>query len=204
MKNLTLTDFTDIAEKDGQQKVTQINKVRKRRRAGYQVQCDFYKKFRQEIVKVHRENQPLSNLNFLVNGIKDRRKVGNYSSAISAYQSWCKARFGNKKLTWVRPPRAEYTHNGLGVTVNPELGLECEGECYVVKLYINKTPISALKKNFISELIGTTLKPELRKEKFGILDVKHAKFYAVDHCDSKIHEKIDAELDYLAPIFATE
>src|SRR5258706_10066969 len=106
MKNLTLTDFTDIAERNGQQKVTQINKVRKRRRAGYQPQCDFYKKFRQEIIKAHRENQPLSDLSFLVNGLKDRRKIGNYSNAISAYQSWCKARFEGKKLTWFRPPKA--------------------------------------------------------------------------------------------------
>jgi len=204
MHNLSLTDFTDIAEKNGQQKVTQINKVRRRRKGGYQPQCDFYKKFRQELIKTHREDHPLSDLDFIVQSLKDRRKIGNYSSAVSEYQAWCKLRFGNKKVVWFRPPKAEYNHSGVGISVNPELGLECEGERCVIKLYINKTPLSLLKRNFISELIGTTMRPDLRAEKFGILDVKHRKFYPVDHCDAKIHERIDAELDALAPFFNNE
>jgi hypothetical protein len=205
MQNLTLTDFTDIVEKSGLQKVTQITKVKRRRGKGYTPACDFYKKLRERIVKTHRENRPASDLSFLMHDVKDGKKRTNYPQTISAYQSWCASRWGNKKLTWFSPPKSEYERNGIGVSVNPELGLECEGKRYIIKLYLRKEPISRLKTEIINELLGSTLEPQCKhKEVFGVLDVKHAKFYPFDHSDSKAHAKIDAELDYLAPFFTTE
>ncbi|HSY18589.1 MAG TPA: hypothetical protein VK815_09660, partial [Candidatus Acidoferrales bacterium] len=160
---------------------------------------------RERIVKTHREDRPASDLNFLMSDVHDGKKRANYPQTIAAYQAFCASRWGNKKLNWFNPPKSEYEHNGLGVSVNPELGLECEGRRYIIKLYLRKEPISRLKTEFINELMESALSPQCKnKEVFGVLDVKHAKFFPCDHSDPKVHAKIDAELESIAPFFLTE
>ena len=128
MDPVSLTTFVDFVSKAGSPKLTVVRKWKHR---DYKPETDFYKRIRERVIELHRDNRPASFLDAVLAGLSDSKKQQVYPALVEGHRRWCRA----KKTAWFDPPSALWRHGDLAVNVNPELGLEINGAPHLVKLY---------------------------------------------------------------------
>jgi hypothetical protein len=71
--------------------------------------------------------------------VQSEIKKGRFPEAIGDYNKFLK----KKKTEWFEPPRALGEHEGVRISVNPELGFTLiDGKPTVIKLYFKNAPLS--------------------------------------------------------------
>jgi hypothetical protein len=170
MPVISLTDFVDFVVASGPPRLTKVRELK--RRGIYEPATDFWKRLREAIETLHREDREKPFLDEVRVGLTDRKKLAAYPPLITAYKRF----LGRKHTRWFDPPRGRWAHAELTVRVNPELGLDIDGNRHVVKLYFKKQPLSKRRVESILRLMEKTLKAgEGESFAVAVLDVANAK-----------------------------
>ena len=172
MINISLTDFIDFVSRVGGSKFTKVNEVYTRE--PYQPAFDFWKPLREGIIDYHKSDLEKSELDKILHDLTDKNKIKLYPALIANYKSF----LGRKKTEWFDPPHKLWRYGEFRMKLNPELGLEINGNLYVIKLYFKSDSLSQQKSDLILLLLNTSLKKaEYKDVNFAILDVARKKLF---------------------------
>jgi hypothetical protein len=172
MIDITLTEFVDFVSKAGTPKLTVVKNAKEARLVGYSPQTDFYKAIREGIVKMHKRNQPKDSLAALLNGLTDQKKQTAYPELVQGYQKF----LGKKKYKWFDPPKTDWQHGGVSISVNPEIGLEIDGVRHIIKLYFKGENLKKTHMDIVVHLMTNFLPTSRTKPtSFDILDIRKSK-----------------------------
>lgn len=118
---------------------------------------------------------------------------------IAGYKSW----WGRKTITWFPPPRETYSSAGVDVAINPELGLEIDGQRYVIKLYLKADEVlEKTRADLIVTLMNHVLSPaQPEGTQFSVLDVRKSKQFTYSLTRRDFQAMVDAELAYIATLW---
>jgi hypothetical protein len=105
-------------------------------------------------------------------------------------------------MKWFKPPSASYTHQGVEVAINPELGRIIDGQPHIVKLYLKGEKLVKSRANIIPGLMELTLREKAPEGgSIRILDVRNAKAFSFAEELPAFHAMIDGELSYVASMW---
>lgn len=197
MPQISLTDFVDLVSKSGRPKATKV--IQLKERPEYEPAFDFYKPLREWIVSTHQANGNKQQLDVLLTRVFDTKKLTNYPELIGGYKKW----WGRKSITWFDPSRTNYSSSGCDILINPELGLEVNGQAHVIKLYFKSDALSSFQAEIITGLMEHTLRTEHNKVTFAVLDVRNSKLFVNAPGHRPHMPMVDAELAYIASIWST-
>ncbi|ACL03206.1 conserved hypothetical protein [Desulfatibacillum aliphaticivorans] len=171
MPKISMTDFVDFVVKAGSPKMTKVRQVRDR--GGYNPAHDFWRLFRNDIVEFHQNGfRDKKRFDRLLGKLTDHKKQKRYPEAIKGYKKF----LGRKNIEWFTPPKELWSHSGLDVRVNPELGLVINGDRFIIKLYFKDEKLTKYKVPVIGALMISALASECDdSDKFAILDVSNSK-----------------------------
>ena len=83
---------------------------------------------------------------------------------------------GRKRITWFDPPSDLWTFSGLGVRVNPELGLCINGQNYIIKLYFKDEAPTKNRLQTVLQMMHSTLSSQVTNgAAMAVLDVANGK-----------------------------
>lgn len=194
MPKITLTDFLNIVSKSGSPKTTAVSQVKNK--AAYNPATDFYKKIRDKIIEVHqKEEQPAALLD--MSYVTDPKKIPHFEAITGGYVKW----WGDNKLVWFSPPSDTYVYNSIEVGIKPELGLQVEGEKYLIKLYFKKDDLPKNRSDIVLYLMENTLRKHCADEIMAILDVRNSKLIVQSGKTKNINATVIAELAYIDAIW---
>ncbi len=185
---ISLTDFVDIVHRAGTSKATHAQRILGR--GEYRPFQDYYRPLREHIVEVHANDQGKAALQAVLLGVSDN-KQDNYARLVESYSSW----WGNKRLSWFQPPRGGYTHSGITVNINPELGLRINGVDHVIKLYFKSEKLAQSRANIILGLMDKRLKTDAT---MSVLDISRKKLFKPTIPIPNLKQIVNGELAYLA------
>ena len=172
MINISLTDFIDYVSKIGASKFTVVNQIYSREE--YQPAFDFWKSLRDGIIDFHKLDKDKSELDNILIDLTDKKKINRYPALVESYKLF----LGRKKIEWFEPPSTEWKTNDLRIKLNPELGLDVNGNLYVIKLYFKTDKLSQMKADLILLLMNTQLKNgDFTEATFAVLDVERNKLF---------------------------
>lgn len=175
MPTISLTEFTDYCLKSGPPKLTVVRQAKSRQAAGYDPQKDYWKILREHIRDVHSSGQNRTALPTVLQMLKDPKRQGSYPPLIASYSKF----WGKKAVSWFDPPRDVWSHGGLSVRLNPELGLSWAGADRVIKLYFKHAPqLSKRSAGVILELMRIGLSAHHPTAEFCVLDVERGNLYS--------------------------
>jgi hypothetical protein len=199
MPTISLTHFVDFVSKAGAPKLTVVKNAKKQLAEDYDPATDFYKVVREGIVEMHRAGEPKSALNALVTGLTDKKKQTAYPFILQGYKKF----LGKKKVSWFDPPRDEWTHGGLAVSVNPELGLKINGVRHAIKLYFKADKLAKLRIDIATQLMELVLGAPKKPLVFGVLDVRNAKLFASSGVNQGLIALLQGEASSFAQIYTS-
>ncbi|WP_165227478.1 hypothetical protein [Aquisphaera insulae] len=158
--------------KAGTPKLTVVKNVKQHHIDGYDPQTDFYRAIRKGIVEMHRRRQPKDALDVLLSGLTDKKKQTAYPDLVAGYKKF----LGKKSYTWFVPPRCDWQHAGVSISVNPEVGLEYDGVRHVIKLYFKAENLKKVQMDVVTHLMTNFLpRPQNKDTSFDVLDIRKAK-----------------------------
>ncbi|MNX17153.1 hypothetical protein D3C86_470310 [compost metagenome] len=191
MISVSLTTFVDFVSKAGTPKFTVVRKWKNKE--PYSPATDFYKKVRDEIVDIHENARPVSELDRLLSDLRDNRRLENYPEVIYGYKRW----LGRKQPSWFPPPAATWNYEDLGIQVNPELGLEIDGQPHLIKLYFKSEPLTKNRVELITHLMSVACTEKLPTNcRMGVLDVRQSKLITPTVPVSGLTAQLQAEASY--------
>lgn len=198
MPSISLTDLVDVVSRSGTPKARKVATIKNR--PPYQPQTDFYKPLREGIVAIHQQSGDKTALKALLGTLVDQKKSANYPGAVTGYQKW----WGKKTLEWFTPVRAIHSHAGVDVAVNPELGLVVDGHRMHIKLYLKADPLTKLRSDLVTALMESTLRSKCQNgDGVALLDVRKAKLFIPGEDVKQTTAMVDAELAYIAQLWAS-
>jgi hypothetical protein len=167
MPEISLTDFVDFVIKAGSPKLTKVRELFNR--AEYSPAFDYWKQLREHIAHAHGGTEKIGSI---LEGV-DLRKKRRYDAALTGYKKFLKR---TEDSAFFVPPCERWTHSGLTVKVNPELGLLIEGKRHVIKFYFKDEEPTPHRLNAVLQL----MKDSVKKGKFedvtvAVLDVAKGK-----------------------------
>lgn len=171
MPTISLTTFLDFVVTSGTPRLTVVRNAKVQYARGYQPKFDFYKQLREAIIAAHGTSQPTQYLKRFVSTLKDKHKVEYYSTCVNGYTKW----LGKKACSWVEPKNTQWQSEDLVVKINPELGLNINGENYLVKLYFKQDSPSKLRVDTILHLMASTYTSGPQPPVTSVLDVPNGK-----------------------------
>lgn len=167
---ISLTSFVDFVLKSGSPKITCAEQIKARLDEGYGVMTDYYKRFREGVIELHSSGRDKKDLGKIIGPLPEG-KEDNYAAMIAGHKKF----LGSRTRTWFAPKKALWKHGSLEVAINPEIGLEWEGNRYLIKLYLKAEKPSKDRITCVLALMQQALKaPEC---KIGLLDVRNSKLY---------------------------
>ena len=95
MNPISLTDFVDFVMKVGSPKLTQVRTVKNR--GPYDAATDFWKALREGIVSFHQDGGTKKELDKIVAGLTDKKKVARYHECVGGYKKF----LGRKQISWI-------------------------------------------------------------------------------------------------------
>jgi hypothetical protein len=186
---ISLTDFIDFVSKSGGAKLTKVKQIKNR--DDYQPFSDFYKTLREGIIDIHKRGASKKELNNLLEGLTDEKKIKNYPEAIAGYKKY----WGNKKFVWFDPPHKHWKTGDVDININPELGLEYNNLFMVIKLYMKAEKLTKDKTSQILSLLEKQLRSKVEDEMlFCVLDVKNAKLFCNETKDISFMPLLEGEI----------
>lgn len=196
MPNLTLSDVVDVFSKAGTPKATKVRQIKNR--AAYQPATDFYRGLRSSIVSIHATGKNREALDRIVPSLADAKKIGNYQEIVDGYKKF----WGKKAVSWFDPPRGSYSHAGVDVLVNPELGLVIDGRRIVIKLYFKSDEITKARIELVPVLMEVVLRASCKEgDLVALLDVRKSKLYFLGVPTGPATAMLNAELAYVAALW---
>ena len=148
--SVSLTTFVDFVSKAGTPKLTVVKNDK--HKGPYVPAQDFYKPLREIIIAMHQRGQSTSVLDALLSSTQDAKKRTAYPAIVRAYKRW----LGRKTVAWFKPVSRIWSHGGLDVAVNPELGLVINGTPHLIKLYFKSEPLTKNRTDIVTHLMGIT------------------------------------------------
>lgn len=131
---ISMSLFAEYLIKSGQPRLTAAKRIIKREREGYEFAADYYGPLRSGIKKFHNTVGAHKNeLNGIIDQV-DEKKSENYEACITGYKNF----LGRKKVRWFTPKRRVIEIEGLELSINPEIGLEWDGQKRAIKIAFNK------------------------------------------------------------------
>ncbi len=196
-KRVSLTTFVDFASKSGTPKITVVRRFK--RGDAYRPAFDFYKPIRDAIVEVHRRGKPRKSLDALVDGLRDPRKLEPFRAVVRGHRRFMR----RHAASWFDPPKGTWSHGGIVVQVNPELGLEIAGVRHVVKLYFKADRLPKRNVATIARLMEKALADGSDRARFGVLDVRRGTLHESGGSMPGIDALLESEAASFAAILAS-
>jgi hypothetical protein len=199
MPRISLTDFVDIVSRVGLQKITRLSEIKKR--LPYSPQTDYWKSVRDHLVNNHVSNGTKGSLHTANQLTSNTNKIINYDAVLSGYKTF----WGRKSMVWFQPPSLLWSTNGLDVSLNPEMGLEINGDLHVIKLYFKADPLSKAKVDLILFLMHQVLPSTINGKNvtYGILDARNAKHIVPTGFNQRTTAALQGEAQYIATVWPT-
>lgn len=185
---VSLTTFIDFVFASGTPKITCVRNAKKRYLQPYEPRKDFWRLLRSGIIDMHQRRGKLSTLDTLLHDLRDPRKSRLYGDCIDGYKRW----LGRRAAHWVPVQGAFWKYEDLIVSVNPELGLEINGQRHCIKLYFKQVQLTKHRVQAVLHLLRMTANNHANTM-LGILDVSRAKFIPVDAATPGIGALLDGE-----------
>jgi hypothetical protein len=131
--------------------------------------------------------------------VQSEIKKGRFPEAIGGYNKFLK----KKKTEWFEPLRALWEHEGVRISVNPELGFTLiDGKPTVIKLYFKNAPLSKNKVDLTRAVMCDALQSKAPPEVvFGVLDVQRGKLFKTPFLDSTLLALLKSEARLLEVIW---
>ena len=101
--HVSLSEFMKFVNKSGMAKATVVSSSKLNRMDDYVAYKDYWLKFRDAVVKMHKKDLDRERLYDVVEQVLEERQ-DNYNEAIKGYLSY----IGKKKLVWSQPPKAKW------------------------------------------------------------------------------------------------
>jgi hypothetical protein len=172
MPEIYLADFVDFVIRAGTPKLTKVREIKTR--PDYSPAVDFWKTLREALVEFHKNGKSFDNL---AGTIADPKKIRRYPDAIRAYKKFSK----NKQTTWFEPPSAVWNAPDLRVKVNPELGLQYNGQDFIAKLYFKAEVLSQRRLAVVLQMMKASLGAKAGLSGvMAVLDVNKSRMLPVD------------------------
>jgi hypothetical protein len=194
---VTLSEFLDFVMTNGQAKITVVRTAKRHRQLKYDPKTDFYKPFRECVSNMHLSRHPEADIDDLVDGLSDPKKVANYPELAKGLKQFIK----NRDLVWHVPPRAEWVCGNLTVVVNPELHVDIDGQRHVVKMYLKGQKINRQRVAIINHLLDEVLRPRVGQAVLGVLNVRKGRFYPWEPSASGMMSLLEGEAATFAQIY---
>lgn len=199
MPTISLTHFVDFVSKVGTPKLTLVKNVKEQLANAYDPASDFYKTVRDGIIEMHKKGDPKTTLDVLLTGLGDHKKQTAYPPIVAGYKKF----LGRKAIAWFDPPREEWTHAGLAVNVNPELGLNINGVPHAIKLYFKAVKLTKLRIDIATQLMELALGTGGSSTVFGVLDVRNARLFTSGGTSSGVIALLRGEAASFAEVYAS-
>lgn len=196
MPRISMTDFVDIVSASGTPKATKVRNVKDR--PPYTPAFDFWRGAREAIIATHANADSKRELSAKLRSFQDPRKASNYEAALRGYKRW----WGRKELSWFKPAGHVYSKHGIDVSVNPELGLEINGERHLVKLYFKAEALAKNRVDILTHLMKVKLGPASPEcTVMSVLDIRRARLISPTVPVAALTASLDAELAYVAALW---
>ena len=198
MPTLSLTNMVDIVSKSGAPKATCVKNAKAQLAQPYNPAHDIYKILREGIVDAHSKGGGKAHIRSVATSVLDARRAAQYAVLSATYISW----WGRKTIGWSVPPRSVWTPNGsaFGVTVNPELALNINGQVHVVKLYFKSDSLSKGRVDIVSQLMHDQFSPTFPNANFSVLDIRRRRLITITP-PTGLAAALVAELAYVAALW---
>lgn len=193
---ISLTQFlTFNAKVSTSAKINYVSSIKKQ--TDYSPAFDYWKGLRDAIKDCFKYQKPIESLLEYSSSVKPD-KITNYERATKKLLSFTKSH----KIKYFDVPHALWTsENGnLQVAASPELGLEINGQKYLVKIYYKKPDgnTKVVKRNIVSTLMLmklAKLNESLDNVESAVLNLQNGKLYSNSTISKKdqLELKIDAE-----------
>lgn len=195
MPKITLTDFVDVVSAAGTPKATKVKQLKQR--PAYHPARDYYKILRDHLVETHRCGGNRADLSKVLNGLVPK-KQSNYEEIITGYSKW----WGRKNITWFDPTTAIFDAHGIDVSINPEMGLQFNGEKHLIKLYFKSEKLTKNRVHLITHLMEQSL-PFVKNNKptMSVLDIRNSKLISPNVPIPELDATLNAELAYIAALW---
>lgn len=172
MAEIPLTKFVDFVAKAGTPKYTVVKQTKQLIDEGYSPSKDMWKQLRDRIVEIHKDGEPVDELNKITGYKAHANKAKHYPDAIKNYIKWAKG----KDIKWFEPPKSVVNLSDLNIRANPELGLIISGQPYVIKLYFKSEELPKNRAAVINEILHEQIYYSKTHDCIpAILDVKKRK-----------------------------
>ena len=195
MPQLSLTDFVDVVSKSGTPKATKVSEVK--HRPPYDPAFDFYKALRELIIGTHKSGHPKATLNSAITSISDPKKITAYPAIVAGYSKW----WGRKALTWFDPQTSIFSLHGVDIIVNPELGLEINGQKHLIKLYFKSDALAKNRVDIITHMMSVALGSLNPGATMSVLDIRKSKLHSPTVPIPHLNAIVDAELAYIEALW---
>lgn len=196
MTKIVLSDFVELITKAGLPKATAVSQIKNREE--YNPAHDFYKILKDSIIEIHQNSLPKSDLKEIISKVYDKKRRSNYPKVIEGYKKW----WGKKELTWFKPETGSHCHAGIEVSVNPDIGLNVNGDPHIIKLYFKGTKLTKPKVDIITGLMENSIRPKVKGDvHLSLLDVRNSKLFTSSGNNPKVNALIDAELAFVSSIW---
>ncbi|MBP5527571.1 MAG: hypothetical protein J6X79_03855 [Bacteroidales bacterium] len=189
--NVSLTTFMSYLNGSSYSKIKTVQKAKEESMVEYEPYKDYWFKFRNKVVSVHKAGFNEDNLRTVIDDVPDDRQM-NYKTIVDGY---CKFLNKRKKAVWRDPVQKKWVKGNLHVSINPEVCLEHKGKIYLIKLFIHINEKMSRKQ---ADLITTLMRDSLGKKVPDnlvccVLDVKKGTLYEEREDNPVIKALLDAE-----------
>lgn len=128
---IKFSDFLVFLCKRGTARITAVQRIRDR--GPYDVRRDYWKQFRETLLRYHRLNlNGLPSVALLAASGQDPKKRASYQATAEAYHRFV----GRRAVTSFAAPGGVWRASDFEVAVNPELGLVVGGRPFILKWHL--------------------------------------------------------------------
>lgn len=141
----------------------------------YAFEKDYYSVLRIKLISTIKKNKSLIELNQMLKKINPK-KHNHYEVLIDQIQNFMQG----VKYIWVEPPKNIIEYSGLQLKVNPEIGININGETLFIKMYFKQDQIENEKVNVMLKIMQDSIKEDYQNAKVAILDVRRCELHKKD------------------------
>ncbi|MDZ7649279.1 MAG: hypothetical protein U5K54_20095 [Cytophagales bacterium] len=136
----------------------------------------------------------------MINELTDKKKHLRYTSLINSFTKF----LGRKKIAWFNPPSNTWSYRDLNVKMNPEIGLNINGEKFIIKLYFKDSPLQKKDIKVLLWMMNLSLCNGIYTGyKCALLDIDKGKFFPFKEDNSSMLSLVEGEADYFIKLWRT-
>ncbi|MBO9400223.1 hypothetical protein [Shimia sp. R9_3] len=166
MIRVSFTKFLDFVAQTGEPKATTALQAWRQSNIPYDPKRDYHRRIRQLLVNYEKTGQEPDWEAFVDS--QNPKKQKNFQETIDCYTKW---RSKNEVVSWFDPPKEDWSRDEFKLHINPEMGLEIDGERHAIKLFLNNNKLSRLKAQMASLIMHQALSDKSPETRFSIFDI---------------------------------